>query len=151
MRRAMNTYTIGRLAKAAGVGVETVRYYERRGLIPQPPRAGGSGWRSYSDEHLKILRFIRRSQRLGFSLDEIGDLLELREEQGRACHEVLATVQLKRREISDKIRDLRALQGALDGLARRCEQQETPMSCPILEALEEGNELIDEGGSGNEH
>ena len=145
----MSTYTIGRLAKAAGVSVETVRYYERRGLIPQPMKPADSGWRRYSEEHLKILQFIRRSQRLGFSLDEIGDLLQLREDRGRACDEVLASVQLKRREISAKLRDLQALQSALEGLARRCEQQEAPISCPILEALEDGGELIREGG--NEH
>ena len=96
-------YTIGQLAKAAGVGVETVRYYQRRELLPVPEVA--SGFRTYPVSLVERIRFIKRAQELGFSLDEIGDLLRL--EDGTHCDEASRLAEHKLQDVREKIADLR--------------------------------------------
>lgn len=123
--------TIGRLARAAGVGVETVRYYQRRGLIGTP--SGAAGARRYGQAALDRLRFIRHAQRLGFSLDEVAGLLELDEMTDR--NEARKAAQDKLREIEEKMTRLEAMRQALAELVRCCEAGPGAEPCPILHTL----------------
>ena len=129
--------TIGALAAAAGVGVETVRFYERRGLLPRPPRTP-SGYRQYSPAAVGRLRFIRRGQGLGFTLEEIGELLELRVDEVAACGAVEAGARAKMLRVEEKMAELQRIRDALGRLVAACERREPTGECPILEALEEG-------------
>ena len=124
--------TIGGLASAAGVGVETVRYYQRRGLLPEPPRPPGE-IRRYGDEDLRRLRFIRSAQAAGFTLAEIAELLDLdaSDNQARARELALSRVAA----LDDKIAELRAARDALLGLAMAC-AADRKGPCPILGAFE---------------
>lgn len=116
--------TIGQLAEAGGVHVETIRYYERRGILQQPPKPE-SGWRTYGEDSLETLRFVKRAQRLGFSLDEIEELLALRRRQGpEACEEVRTRMNRKLEETERRLRELQEVRGALDRLAGLCETAE---------------------------
>jgi MerR family transcriptional regulator, copper efflux regulator len=131
----MNTLSIGQLAAQAGVHVETVRYYERRGLLPAPPRRA-SGYRQYSTQDLAYLRFIRRAKTLGFSLTEIADLLALRVAPETTCADVRAQAERKLADVDAKIRTLEHIKGALTQLVADCSGQGPMSACPILEALE---------------
>lgn len=124
--------TIGRLAKAAGVGVETVRYYQRRGLLPQPQRPMG-GFRYYNAEALEQLRSVKRAQRAGFSLAEISILLRLDRIRDRQAAQRLAGQKIA--EIDQQIDALKKLRQALSGLTRACERGTGDVPCPILEAF----------------
>jgi MerR family mercuric resistance operon transcriptional regulator len=124
--------TIGRLARAAGVGVETVRYYQRRGLLPQPARPMG-GFRYYNAETLEQLRSVRRAQRAGFSLAEISILLRLDRIRDRRAAQRLAGQKIS--EIDQQIDALQKLREALSGLTRACERGTADIPCPILEAF----------------
>jgi len=126
--------TIGALAKAAGVGVETVRYYQRRGLLPEPPRPQGEV-RRYSDEDLRRLRFIRSAQAAGFTLAEIGELLELSASDDRARARALAQARVA--ALDEKIRELQHAKEALSGLAAACANKRGG-PCPILSAFDRG-------------
>ena len=127
--------TIGKLARAAGVAVETVRFYERKGLIADPPRRS-SGYREYSDDVVRRLRFIRRAKELGFSLREIEELLALR--TGPAtCGEVREQIAAKLADIEGRVRDLRRMGSALEELHTLCESTDPLGDCPILELIEE--------------
>lgn len=127
--------TIGELARAANVHVETVRYYERRGLLDQPRRIGG--WRRYGDEALRKLRFVRRAQELGFSLDEIAELFSLRTSSSmRTCSRVRAKAQSKLIEIDRKLEDLKAIRKTLQELTAICPTEGPGASCPILAAMD---------------
>lgn len=128
--------TIGGLARAAGIGVETVRFYERRGLLPEPPRTP-SGYRQYPADAVDRLRFIRRAQGLGFTLQEISDLLDLRVDEVAACGPVEARAREKLEQVGMKIGELRRLERALERLVRACQAREPTSDCPILEELEE--------------
>ena len=130
--------TIGALAKAADIGVETVRFYERKGLLPEPPRTQ-AGYRQYPPETVDRLRFIRRAQGLGFSLREIMELLNLRVDEIAACGPVEAQAREKLEQVAGKIAELRRIQSALRRLVRACEAREPTGECPILEELEEGH------------
>ncbi len=130
--------TIGALAQAADVGVETVRFYERKGLLPEPPRAP-SGYRQYPRDSVDRLRFIRRAQRLGFSLHEISELLELRVDEVAACGTVEARAQEKLVEVAGKIAELRSIEAALVRLVAACEAREPTSDCPILEEFEQAD------------
>lgn len=121
------TLTIGKLARAAGVNVETVRYYQRRGLMPRPGR-------HYVPEQLARLRFIRRAQELGFTLKEIGELLRL---DGAACGAARALAERKRADIEARLKDLRAMHRSLERLLRACAAGRSP-ACPIIESLQRG-------------
>ena len=123
--------TIGRMAKAAGVNVETVRYYQRIGLINEP-RKPPQGFRTYSNETLEQIQFIKRAQQLGFSLEEIADLLELGEGH---CQDVRLRAEQKRDKIEKQIQDLQALQKTLNRLIQSCQSGNNGEKCPIVETL----------------
>ena len=131
----MEKLTIGQLAKKANVNLETIRYYERRGLIPEPPR-NDSGYRQYSLEALSRTRFIKRTQALGFSLKEIDELLSLRIEPDATCGDVKERVEAKITDIDEKIADLNQMREALLKMARQCTDREPIDMCPILEILD---------------
>ncbi|MGE5142193.1 MAG: MerR family transcriptional regulator [Acidobacteriota bacterium] len=132
--QAKSSDTIGGLAKAAGVGVETVRYYQRRGLLPEPPRPPGEV-RRYGDEDLKRLRFIRSAQAAGFTLAEIKELLDLDASDDRARAHELAQARVA--AIDAKIEELRGARDALAGLATACANKRGG-PCPIITAFEPG-------------
>ena len=126
--------TIGKLARAAGVGVETVRYYQRRGLLT-PPRAGGdTAYRHYDGEQLKRLRFIRRAQAAGFTLEEIGELLALDRTTDRPRVRELARRRLD--ALAERIAELETARAALLRLATACSGSDRG-PCPIVEAFDE--------------
>ena len=130
-----NGLTIGRLAQLSGVNLETVRYYERIGLMPEPGRSGG-GHRLYDDMHRRRLAFIRRGRELGFSIEEIRTLLGLAEPQRRSCDEVRAIASAHLRDVRAKIGDLARLEAILAGTVERCDSREAAPSCPVLDLLE---------------
>ncbi len=129
--------TIGQLAKAVGVNVQTVRYYERRRLL-SPSDRKPSGYRLYGDEALKRLRFIKNAQALGFTLREIADLLSLRVTSTARCGDIQRKAQSKLMHVKEKVRDLQALARALEGLIRSCRAGQPTDRCPILKGLEGG-------------
>jgi len=130
--QAKNSDTIGALAKAAGVGVETVRYYQRRGLLPEPPRPQGEV-RRYGAEDARRLKFIRSAQAAGFTLNEIGELLELSASDDRARARQLAQARVAALDV--KIRELKEAREALAGLATACSKTRSG-PCPILAAFD---------------
>lgn len=134
---AMEGLTIGRLAREGQVNVETVRYYERRGLLPRPPRRP-SGYRVFPASTVQVLRFVRKAQALGFSLREIKELLSLRIQPGRSCSDVRERAEHKIAEIDRKIRTLQAMRKALVRLAAACSGRGPISECPILDSLEAG-------------
>jgi MerR family mercuric resistance operon transcriptional regulator len=127
--------TIGQLARLAGVGVETVRYYERRGLIARPREREGA-FRVYPPEAAGRLHAIKRAQALGFSLEEIRDLLELRLEDRARCGDVLRRAERKVAEIEGKIRGLQRVRRELRALAAACRKDAPASLCPVLAAFE---------------
>lgn len=128
--------TIGTVAKRAGVNVQTVRYYERRGfLFPDGRRE--SGYRLYTHEAVKKLRFIKNAQGLGFSLDETARLLGLRVGHKVQCGKVKKQAQARLAIVQDKIAGLKAMEKVLQRLIRTCSARGTTASCPILESLED--------------
>lgn len=125
--------TIGRLAKQAGVGIDTVRFYERRGLLPQPERTA-SGYRLYGETTIARIQFIRRAKQLGFTLDEIGTLLQLQDQGGKKS-EVRSLTQHKLDEINAKISDLTRIRSVLQELSESCSGKGSVDGCPIIEAI----------------
>jgi len=123
---------IGRLAETTGVHLETIRYYQRLGLMPTPARDHGSV-RRYGDDAVGRLRFIKRAQALGFSLDEVKLLLEL--SVGEHCGETRTFAEQKRQLVEKKLADLRAIHAALDKLIRACGTGKKGRGCPIIESL----------------
>jgi MerR family mercuric resistance operon transcriptional regulator len=130
----MGTLPIGRLAKKAQVNIETVRYYERRGLLPEPPRRQ-SGYRQYSENDVSRLLFIKRAQTLGFTLKEISELLNLRVDPDTTCGDVKKRAEAKIADIEEKILALRKMKKALAKLASTCRGRGPTSECPILEML----------------
>ena len=130
----MGTLTIGQLAKKAQVNVETVRYYERRGLLPEPPRRQ-SGYRQYSENDVSRLLFIKRAQTLGFTLKEILELLNLRVDPDTTCGDVKRRAEAKIADIEEKILALQKMKKALTKLASTCRGRGPTSECPILEML----------------
>ena len=128
----VTSMTIGKLAESCGVNVETIRYYQRRGLLEEPARVEG-GYRRYPVAMTKRLRFIKRAQALGFTLTEVGGLLRLGE--GGVCVETRSLAVGKASLIDKKIADLTAMRAALRELAGRCDASAEGTGCPILEAL----------------
>jgi Hg(II)-responsive transcriptional regulator len=122
------------VAKLAGVNVETLRFYERKGILPQPPRRS-SGYREYPPETVERVRFIKRAQELGFSLKEVQDLLALRETAGAKSGRVRKVAEARLEEIGDKIRDLEAMRQSLTELLSACDGKKPVSSCPIIESL----------------
>ncbi len=133
---ASGNATIGSLAKSAGVNVETVRYYQRIGLLEQPHAAPGSV-RRYSLATLKKLRFIKQAQALGFSLDEVRLLLALSD--GTHCVETRLLAEKKLEAVNEKIRRLTGMQQALERLVSACEDGSEGCGCPIIDALGNGD------------
>lgn len=129
--------TIGRLARETGVHVETIRYYERRGLLRQPRRAIGRQ-RHYDDEARRVIRFVRRVQALGFTLDQIAQLLALRSSASAAtCHRVRTAATAKLREVEAKMQDLARIREQLDRLVATCGGKGSGAACPMLAAFEQ--------------
>lgn len=124
--------TIGQLAAAAGVNVETVRYYQRRALLAQPERPAGSVGR-YPPGALTRLRFIKRSQSLGFSLDDVEALLSL--DDGRDCSAAKAIGEHKLADVRQRLQTLRVLETQLQELVNRCSTSRRKVSCPLIDAL----------------
>jgi Cu(I)-responsive transcriptional regulator len=128
-----NVLTIGHLAKKTGTKVETIRFYEKSGLLPKPGRTDGN-YRAYDRAHLNRLSFIRRARDLGFSLDQVRGLLSLTGDRSQSCAGVDAIANEHRAEIERKIRDLQALKAELDNLIDRCVCR-TVAQCRIIDSL----------------
>lgn len=129
----------GQVAKAAGVNSETLRYYERRGILARPARQK-SGYRQYPQDTVRIVRFIKRAQQLGFTLNEIEELLALRADDSSNCDEVRVAALTKLDEIEVKLTQLSAMKDALTTLVASCLDGASSRECPILEALD--NEIV---------
>lgn len=128
------SYTIGTLAKATEVHVETIRYYQRRGLIAEPAKPLG-GIRRYEETHARRLRFIKHAQALGFSLDEVAELLAL--EDGRHCREAEQLGAHKLAMVRERIAQLRHVEQALEVLVDQCHCNAGQVHCPLITALEQ--------------
>ena len=128
--------TIGTLARNAGVNVETVRYYQRRGLLTEPARPLG-GVRHYGEDALRRLEFIRQCQTLGFSLEEVGELLAL--DDGCHCAEASALAAHKLQDVRARLARLRRIERVLAQLLAQCRRSRGPMRCPLIDALSKGN------------
>ena len=127
----VGSLTIGRLARAAGVGVETIRYYQQRALLPVPSSVGA--FRHYPVELAARIRFIKRAQELGFSLDEISGLLRLENGSNRASIRRIASDRLS--QIEQKLADLKRMQKVLKHLVAECEHTRAELPCPIIDTL----------------
>lgn len=132
----MSDFTIGKLAKNAGINIETIRFYERKELMPKPLRKPG-GFRLYSNSDLKRLHFILMAKRHGFTLNEIKELLELRVDPQSTCEDVRSKAEEKIRVIEEKLRELKRMRKALQTLAASCHGPNPTGDCPILEAFEQ--------------
>ncbi len=132
----MNDMTIGKIARKAGVGVETIRFYERKGLIEQPPKPVSGGFRVYRSETVPRVRFIRQAQDLGFSLKEIDELLTLRADPAIDCAAVRDRARVKLGEIDHKITRLQRIGAALEELIAACPGKGALRKCSIMDALE---------------
>ena len=139
MKRQATQMTIGSLAKAAGVNIETVRYYQRRGLLPEPDRPLG-GIRRYDRGDLSRLGFIKSAQRLGFSLEEVALLLKL--DDGTGCEEARAIAEKKLTDVRERIADMQRIEAALDHIVHTCQARQGSVSCPMIASL-----LMGERGS----
>lgn len=131
----MEYLSTGRLAKEAGVNIDTVRYYEKRGLIPKPPRRD-SGYRMFRDDAVKRIIFIKHAQEIGFSLNEIEELLFLRVSSKTTCQEVKKRTESKIVEVEGKILNLQRIKGALEKMADICRANKRIGDCPILDMLD---------------
>ena len=136
--------TISRAAREAGVGVETIRFYERKGLIAQPAKPPGGGFRVYPPETVERIRFIRQAQELGFSLREAGELLMLRADPNADASDVRARAAAKLAEVEDKISRLGDIREALNTLIEACPGRGALRRCTILDALSEGQGDVQE-------
>jgi Hg(II)-responsive transcriptional regulator len=132
----MTILSIGQVAKRAGVGVETVRFYEREGLLEEPPR-WVSGYRQYSEQVVTRLHFIKRAQQLGFSLKEISELLQLRVDAQTSCDQVKQRTEAKLAEVERKMVELQRMRQALLQVASLCTGEGPASTCPMLEALDQ--------------
>ncbi len=133
MGKIATEFTIGELSKRTGVNIETIRYYEKIGIMPNPPRSSG-GYRMYSNPHLERLSFVRRSRELGFSQPEVRKLLILVDEHSYTCSEVQEMTTKHLRTVRDKINDLRKLEKALANMVSECDGGNIP-DCPIVDIL----------------
>lgn len=130
----MEGFTTAKLAKEGGVNVETIRYYERQGLLPKPPRTP-SGYRLFSADSVQRLRLVRRAQELGFTLNEIKELLALKVRRGSSCADVRRKAEAKIADVDAKIRHLQAIRAALHEITATCSGNGPVTNCSILEAL----------------
>jgi Hg(II)-responsive transcriptional regulator len=125
---------ISEAAEQAGVNAQTLRYYERRGLVPKPPRRT-SGYRDFPQDSVRVVRFIKRAQDLGFTLDEVEELLRLRRQSGRNRAKIRSVAQRKIVQIEQKIAELERMKRALAMLVQACHEG-TALECPIIDALD---------------
>lgn len=137
----MKQLTISRLAKQSGVNVETIRYYEQRGLLKNPPRSP-SGYRLYSIEAARRVRFIKQAQVLGFSLKEILELLSLRVAPHTTCGDIKRRAETKIADIEEKIQSLQRMKQALLKVSASCRGRGPTSECPILEALDADKDFV---------
>lgn len=135
MQHDVNSLTIGGLAKAANVHVETIRYYQRRGLLSEPERPAG-GIRRYGVADIDRLTFVRTAQQLGFSLDEISELLRL--DDGTHCQEASALAEHKLQDVRRKIDRLEQMEKVLREMVDRCHAHQGNITCPLIASLHEG-------------
>jgi MerR family mercuric resistance operon transcriptional regulator len=140
-------FTIGQVGRLAGVGVETVRFYEREGLLRQPERKP-SGYRQYNHDVVSRLRFIAAAKELGFSLKEIKELLELRVGPHATCCDVRERAQAKISDIEEKIRTLQRMKASLVKLTKACRGRGPVSECPILDALDQEKEVVSRNSAG---
>ena len=136
----MEILSIGQVARRAGVGVETIRFYEREGVLEAPPRRA-SGYRQYSEDVIKRIRFIKRAQRLGFSLKEITELLLLRVDGQTTCEDVKERTRAKIAEVERKQVELQRMRRALLQVSALCTGEGPASACPMLEALDQQEQL----------
>lgn len=129
----MKTLTTGQLAKETGVNIETIRYYERRGLIPEPPRRV-SGYREFTPKYIERIRFIKRAQALGFTLREISELLAVAD-GNPVCKDIRKFAEDKIKDIDTRVHDLQKIRMALNDLIKRCLGKKKISECPIIESL----------------
>ncbi len=127
------TYTIGALAQRTGVHLETIRYYQRRGLVGEPDRPPG-GIRRYTDDYVRRLRFVRQAQELGFSLAEVGELLKL--EDGAHCRQARKLGERRLADVRRKLVDLQRIESALAMLVDRCGSVKGRVRCPLIASLQ---------------
>nr|WP_315249497.1 Hg(II)-responsive transcriptional regulator [uncultured Duganella sp.] len=139
MKAEHTELTIGTLAKASGVNVESIRFYQRKGLMAEPDRIHGA-IRRYADSDLARLQFIKAAQRIGFSLDEVAELLRL--DDGTHCGEARRLAQQKLLDVRQRIADLHRIEGALDQLVVRCGEATGDLKCPLIESLHHRTEKI---------
>lgn len=132
MNEILKPLTIGVLASTAGVNVETIRFYQRKGLLAEPGRPYG-GIRRYGDAEVNRIKFVKSAQRLGFSLDEVAELLKL--EDGTHCDEARALAERKLIDVRSKLDDLRRIESNLDALVKNCCTSRGNVSCPMILAL----------------
>src|SRR5437867_3693962 len=133
--KGMNALRTGELARRGGVNLETIRYYERRGLLAKPPRTL-AGYRTFDAEAVRRLRFIKQAQALGFSLKEVRELLALRLDARTSCADVRSRAETKLADIEAKIKMLRAMKNALGKIVAACSGRGPISACPILDALD---------------
>ena len=138
MENDLENLTIGAFAKAAGVNVETIRFYQRKGLLPEPDKPYGS-IRRYGETDVTRMRFVKSAQRLGFSLDEIAELLRL--EDGTHCDEASSLAKRKLKDVRDKLADLTRMEAVLSELVRACHARSGKVSCPLIASLQDGASL----------
>ena len=131
----MKPLTRGEVAQKVGIGIETLRFYERKRLIPEPPRSD-SGYRLYPQHIISRLLFIKRAQELGFSLKEISELLDLRVDPSTSCADVKEQAQARIADVQQKIRDLQKMRKALERLTAACSGQGPTSECPILARID---------------
>lgn len=135
MENHLERLSIGAFAKAAGVNVETIRFYQRKGLLPEPDKPYG-GIRRYGVADVRRVRFVKSAQRLGFSLDEVGELLRL--EDGTHCEETSSLAEHKLKDVREKLADLRRMEAALSKLVRACHATGGNVACPLIASLQNG-------------
>ncbi|RMD48860.1 MAG: heavy metal-responsive transcriptional regulator [Ignavibacteria bacterium] len=133
----MKYYKPGEISKLANINVETLRYYEKIGLLPEPKRDEKSNYRIYSNIDLKRLKFIQRSKDLGFTLKEIKELLELKVEEKSTCGDIKHLAEKKKSDVENKIKDLMKLKETLNTLINQCKNEEISVhDCPIIEVID---------------
>ncbi len=132
MKKIVSQLTIGEFAASAGVNVETIRFYQRKGLLIEPERPYGS-IRRYGDAEVSRVRFVKSAQRLGFSLDEIAELLRL--EDGAHCQEARGLAEHKLVNVREKLSDLHRIELALSALVENCRKASGTITCPLISSL----------------
>ncbi len=143
MQTSFERLTIGAFAKASGVNVETIRFYQRRGLLPEPDKPYGS-IRRYGAVDVIRVRFVKSAQRLGFSLDEIAELLKL--DDGAHCDEASRLAESKLQDVRKKIADLARMETVLSELVHACHARKGNVSCPLIASLQ-GEQAISSSGA----